>query len=97
MLFVRHRLPYIFVFCFLAASSSFHHSQAGEASIDHIREVQQNKRIQETTSAHNYPHISFDSPQYDAGEVYEGAVIAHDFIVKNTGTALLDITDVKPG
>ena len=43
------------------------------------------------------PHISFDSTSYDAGEVWEGDEVVHDFTVKNTGTAELNIARVKPG
>ena len=43
------------------------------------------------------PHISFDATSYDAGEVWEGDEIVHDFTVKNTGTTELIIARVKPG
>ena len=43
------------------------------------------------------PSISFDAVTHDAGEVWEGDVVDHDFIVKNTGTAELVIKSVKPG
>ena len=43
------------------------------------------------------PQISFDTTRYDVGEVREGERISHTFIVKNTGTAQLDINKVKPG
>ncbi len=50
-----------------------------------------------SVSEQQAPHISFAAAEYDVGEVFEGAIISHDFIVKNTGTALLEISDVKPG
>lgn len=43
------------------------------------------------------PQISFDSTQFDFGEVWEGKNILHSFTVKNTGTAMLNIKSVKPG
>jgi hypothetical protein len=45
----------------------------------------------------NQPHITIDAPDYDAGEVWENEDIVHAFIVRNTGTAQLDITNVKAG
>jgi len=45
----------------------------------------------------NQPKLTLNSIQYDAGEVYEGNVIVHDFIVKNTGKAQLNIEKVKAG
>jgi len=41
--------------------------------------------------------ITFDSITFDAGEIWEGQEVSHDFIVKNTGTAQLEIKSVKPG
>ena len=52
---------------------------------------------EEKASAQAKPQISFDAASYNAGEVWEGDKISHTFIVKNTGTAQLDITKVKPG
>jgi len=43
------------------------------------------------------PHMSFDSTNYDAGEVWEGDIVSHTFAVKNTGTSELTIYKVKPG
>jgi hypothetical protein len=48
-------------------------------------------------SKQDQPHLSLDAPQFDAGEVDEGAVIVHGFTVKNTGTAPLNIEKVKAG
>ena len=52
---------------------------------------------QEQATSEEKPRISFDAMTYDAGEVWEGDVVSHDFIVKNTGTAELAIKGVKPG
>jgi len=97
MLSVKIYFRCIVLFCFLSASSSLHYSLAKETSKETISDEQTIKGNEEKASAHNYPQISFESAQYDAGEVCEGDVIAHGFIVKNTGTAQLDIADVKPG
>jgi len=43
------------------------------------------------------PAITFDAIQFDAGEVWEGDIVTHSFIVKNTGKAELSISNVKPG
>jgi hypothetical protein len=48
-------------------------------------------------SKQDQPHLSLDAPQFDAGEVDEGAVIVHGFTVKNTGRAPLNIEKVKAG
>ena len=38
-----------------------------------------------------------DAPTADAGTVQRGTIITKEFIVKNTGSAMLRVTDVKPG
>ncbi len=43
------------------------------------------------------PVAVIESPSYDFGSVYEGIDVYHDFIVKNTGTADLEIQKVKSG
>jgi hypothetical protein len=43
------------------------------------------------------PKIEFASPIHDFGKVKQGEVIRHDFVVKNTGNAVLEIKDVQPG
>ena len=49
------------------------------------------------TNKQDQPQLSLDAPQFDAGEVDEGAVIVHGFTVTNTGTAPLNIKKVKAG
>jgi len=44
----------------------------------------------------NQPTLSLDYSQYDAGVVYEGDEILHTFIIKNVGTAVLNINKVSP-
>ncbi|HEV8540789.1 MAG TPA: DUF1573 domain-containing protein [Verrucomicrobiae bacterium] len=41
--------------------------------------------------------ITFDSLVFNFGKVSAGEVVKHDFVFTNTGTALLEITDVHPG
>ncbi len=43
------------------------------------------------------PHIVVDASDYDAGEIWENETLIHTFVVRNTGTAQLDITQVKAG
>ena len=73
------------VFCFLIAWLSF--------------QVWAKEKPDEETqgSLQNSPVIFLDSTSYDAGEVWEGDVVSHDFSVKNTGTSELIISKVKPG
>ena len=49
------------------------------------------------TTTGDQPHLIIDSPKHDVGEVWEGEDIIHSFIIKNTGTAQLDIKNVKAG
>ena len=60
-------------------------------------EKQKAEGQQKQVPAQGHPKISFDATKHNAGEVWEGAVVSHTFIVKNTGTAQLDISKVKPG
>jgi len=43
------------------------------------------------------PRIEFATPVYDFGKVSAGELVRHDFVFTNTGSALLEITDVRPG
>ena len=45
----------------------------------------------------NQPAIVIEQRQFDAGEVWEGDMVTHSFVVKNTGKAELNISNVKPG
>ena len=49
------------------------------------------------TATGDQPGLSIESPSHNVGEVWEGNDIIHPFIVKNTGTAQLDIKNVKAG
>ena len=92
----------LMIICFLAASLSFHPVSAEESI---IKATVKKKRAVENTqeqsaeeqSSEEQPKISFDTTAYDAGEVWEGDTVTHTFTVKNTGTAVLNIKNVKPG
>ncbi len=43
------------------------------------------------------PRIEFDNTIFNFGKVKSGEVVKHDFIFTNTGTATLEILEVKPG
>ena len=43
------------------------------------------------------PQIKVLEPNHDFGEVSEGETVSHEFIIQNTGTEALQITDVRPG
>jgi hypothetical protein len=49
------------------------------------------------TASGNQPRIAIDSASYNIGEIWEGEDIIHSFVLKNTGTAQLDIKNVKAG
>ena len=50
-----------------------------------------------TASANSGPRIKFASNEFDFGKISAGELVRHDFVFTNTGTALLEITDVRPG
>jgi hypothetical protein len=97
MAIVKRCFCFILVCCFLSATPLLHSLLAEGAANETNAGLQKGGDAKRKVSAQNFPHISFDAAEYDAGEVFEGAVVAHQFIVKNTGTAQLDISDVKPG
>jgi hypothetical protein len=82
--------------CFLNGLWTFQ-VWAEEAGQQGAAAVKKSKPQQEQASSAEKPRISFDAITYDAGEVWEGDVVSHDFIVKNTGTSELSIKSVKPG
>ena len=64
------------------------------------RKASEQKKIEskkEQAIKEGQPQISFEYNNYDVGEVWEGEEIVHAFIIKNTGTAQLNIKDVSPG
>lgn len=82
---------------FLTTSFSLH--LWAEEGLKKVRslELAKAESQQEQSSAQAQPQISFDSTSYNAGEVWEGDEVSHTFIVKNTGTAQLNISRVRPG
>jgi len=44
----------------------------------------------------NTPRIQFAATEFDFGKLKAGDVIKHAFVFTNTGTATLEITDVRP-
>lgn len=48
-------------------------------------------------SGGNQPSLVIEQNLFDAGEVWEGDIVTHSFIVKNTGKGELNISNVKPG
>jgi hypothetical protein len=88
---------FIFVCCFLSVVPSFHSWVAVGTAHETSAGLRTSNDDTMNGTAENDPHIAFDAAQFDVGEVFEGAVVSHDFIVKNTGTAQLQISDVKPG
>jgi Protein of unknown function (DUF1573) len=49
------------------------------------------------TEQKSAPKIDFDSITYNFGKVKSGETVKHSFVFTNAGTAILEITDVKPG
>jgi len=50
-----------------------------------------------TAAGGGQPHLALETSHYDAGELWEGEDIIHTFTIRNTGTAQLAISNVKPG
>ena len=91
-------LSLVMIMCFLATSLSFRPVSADEGMIKATVKKKKVETVQEEPqSSEEQPTISFDNTTYDAGEVYEGDTVTHTFTVKNTGTAVLNIKNVKPG
>lgn len=44
-----------------------------------------------------FPVIHIPESTYEFQSVVEGANVVHDFVIQNKGTAILDITKVRPG
>lgn len=43
------------------------------------------------------PSIQLPETSFDFGEAMEGSEVTHEFVVKNTGSAELQIQQVRPG
>jgi hypothetical protein len=55
------------------------------------------QRPSQQESPQKRPSFHVSSESFHFGEVVEGSVVTHDFIVKNTGSEILEIKNVKPG
>ena len=93
---VRKYVCLTLVVCFLSGLVTFR-VWAEETVKQGAATRTKSKLQQEQASSAENPRISFDAITYDAGELWEGDVVSHDFIVKNTGTSELAIKSVKPG
>lgn len=49
------------------------------------------------TGQEGKPSLSLSSTEHDFGQVREGKILSHDFKVRNTGKAELQIIEVRPG
>lgn len=93
----------LMILCFLATSLSFRPVSAEEGMIKttvkkkKVETIPEEPQSSEAQPSKEQPTISFDNTTYDAGEVWEGNIVTHTFTVKNTGTAVLNIKNVKPG
>jgi hypothetical protein len=54
-------------------------------------------RAAENSTPKDVPKISFEQTVFDFGKVKSGEVIKHSFVFTNTGSAKLEILEVKPG
>ena len=88
---------FILMLCFIITSLSFNHLLAEDEVKKSASDQQKGGNQQEQVYTGKQPKISLDSAQYDVGEIYEGEEAVHTFIVKNTGTAQLNISKVKAG
>jgi hypothetical protein len=48
-------------------------------------------------SAGPHPRLAIENPIWEAGEIEPGALVSHEFVIKNEGAAPLEIVEVKPG
>ena len=87
----------LLIVCFLATSLPFRPVSAEEGLIKATVKKKKVETTQDQSSGEDQPTISFDNTTFDAGDVWEGDTVSHTFAVKNTGTAVLTIKNVKPG
>lgn len=50
-----------------------------------------------TLYASNDPIVSISEKQFDFGQVADESEVVHDFLIKNSGTGLLIISEVQTG
>ena len=97
MLRVKKGFYLIAVLYFLTGSFSMG-VYAGESS---EKRVKNNHTVKTDGQGHTpdekQPRVAFDSTTFDAGEVWQGSEVTHDFTVRNIGNAALTITRLKSG
>jgi hypothetical protein len=79
---------WMLVFCLLVS-----HAHAAKPSGEKI--TPQKPTLAAPTA--EVPSMQVPETTYDFGEVMEGGEVSHDFKVKNTGKAVLQIDQVRPG
>jgi hypothetical protein len=82
------RIGFLGALCFLAVDGSL---AADKASTSTGGSSAQTAAPQEKAS------IEITESTFNFGEALEGAEVSHDFVVKNTGNAVLQIEQVRPG
>ena len=43
------------------------------------------------------PMLQIPSADFDFGEGQEGSIVSHDYLIKNTGSGIMEIKEVRPG
>lgn len=51
----------------------------------------------DTAESTDAPQMVIEQPVFEAGEVWQGEIVSHDFIIKNKGKGPLKILKAKPG
>ena len=97
MITKKRSLCLLVLFCLLVASLAFRPLWAADQRIKVTVQPKTDETTPEKSSDQNQPHITIESSQFDAGDVWEGETVTHTFKVKNTGTGELLIKSVKPG
>ncbi len=55
------------------------------------------KQSSDTTDPNEIPRMVIEQVVYEAGEVWQGETVSHDFAIKNEGKGTLKIFKAKPG
>ncbi len=55
------------------------------------------KELSRSAPAGAAPVMEIAQPDHNFGEVAEGEVVTHDYVVRNTGSATLEIAQVRAG
>jgi len=76
-----------FAFLLLTAFSPVVHAASGDTQAHSAT----------ADSSTGSPTISIPESTYNFGEIPEGGEVSHNFTIRNTGDAPLDINEVRPG